>query len=195
MFSPYSAVRSFKVGAASALTIGGPAVGATGVPQSPTLTWASVDGVQGYEVQLGTDPTFAVNQIVANAPNAFYAVTDKLDAGKTYYWRVRAITGANPDPKLPALGTPWVAGTFTVAAAAATTAPTGTAPAATVTVTPPASTVVTTSTAPAPPASVVTIEVPTPTAIPTYLLWIIIAIGIILVIALIVLIVRTRRVA
>ena len=80
---------------------------------------------------------------------------------------------------IPAPTTAWITGTFTTMAKAVDAE---------------APVVIT----PAPPAKVEVVQVPVPgpaQAIPTYLLWVIVAIGAALIIALIVLIVRTRRIA
>jgi hypothetical protein len=70
-----------------------PADGATEVPQKPTLSWSpgmNTASVNGHELYISTDFN-AVNdrtadKIVLSDPS--YAITTKLDAGKTYYWCV-----------------------------------------------------------------------------------------------------------
>ena len=110
--------------------------------------------------------------------DTFYKAEEALAYDTTYYWRVRGVTGAAA-PKKAAPGGPWVTGVFTTKAK-----PVEAEPPIVI--------------EPTPPTQVQVIEVPVqgpPQAIPDYLLWTIIGIGGVLIIALIVLIVRTRRVA
>ena len=197
-----------------------PEVGAIAVPVQPTFTWTAYEGAIGYEVMLSENPDFAILEWSRTTDTTFFQAPDPLAYATTYYWRVRGVTGepvpaepkgppgapppgappkagppppgAPPEgappagppkggkpPKPPAMVTPagpWVAGVFTTEARPAEVAPpTGVAP-------------------PAPP-EVEVVEIPVAPAIPPALLWVIVAIGAVLVIALIVLIVRTRRVA
>jgi hypothetical protein len=183
--SPYSETRSFTVASIDKpFSISGPVAGASNVGISPLMTWDEYPGATGYELALSEDPSFAIVEWVRNVANNFYSVPEELNYSTTYYWRVRAVTGAGAADRGP-----WVTGVFqTEEEPAATGTPVVTIPA------PPAATVVVTQ-----PGEVKIVEVPTqttvPQAIPDYLLWLIIIIGAVLVIALIVLIVRTRRVA
>ncbi|MFC1920805.1 WD40/YVTN/BNR-like repeat-containing protein [Chloroflexota bacterium] len=184
MFSEWSETRSFTVESPDTFTVSGPAVGAADVSIMPTFTWAEYEGAIGYQIEMCDLPTFAILELSANTDNPFYALEagDALDYSTTYYWRVRGITA---EPYLVGRNWvtpagPWVTGVFTTMAEP-TVDDEGPA--------------VITITEPAPPAEVVRVEVPIAPAIPTYLLWVIVAVGAILVIALIVLIVRTRRVA
>jgi hypothetical protein len=184
-----------------------PKPGALNVPTNPTFQWMEVTGAARYEFQLATDPNFtSIVKSANNITGVFYAVED-LDYETAYYWRVRAVM---------ADGTagPWVASVFstmaeplppvtvTVPPVTNTVTQTVTPPASTMiittpgptqTVTPPASTVIITTPGPA-----VTVTQPAPSIqpaeTPTYV-WAIVGIGAVLVIAIIVLIVRTRRVA
>jgi hypothetical protein len=182
-----------------------PAPGATGVAVKPTFSWASVDQAVSYNLQVADNPVFVNpldNQTGLNTN--VWLETKTLDPGKTYYWRIQAVTAdgivsdwfqydfttAVPPPTAP---TP----TVTVTAPAQ---PPITLPAQTVTVTPP----------PSPkffdPASGLYFNTqaelqqyqaqhatPATPATPAYI-WVIIVIGAVLIIAVIVLIARTRRV-
>jgi hypothetical protein len=186
-----------------------PIAGATNVPTNTAFSWAPVAGAV-YEVQVSTSPTFAT--LTANVTNLGINVYGgvALAANTTYFWRVRSMTGTGAAMLMSA----FTVSTFTTAAPAvsAPTAPPAQVtvnpapitiqappapnvtvqapPPAQVTVNPPAVTVQ------APPPAAVTVNVPeTVPAIPAAILWTIILIGAVLVIALIVLIVRTRRVA
>lgn len=184
---PWSTVRSFKVAALDKFIIGGPALGALGAPVAPTFTWAPYPEAIGYEIMLSEDPTFAIIEWSYNVPNNFYVSEEPLKYSTTYYWRVRGVTGASvlvgSAWQTPA--GPWITGVFTTMSEAAAEAAEGTPTQTTPVVTPPAVTEV----------KVVEVPVTTAPVIPTYILWVIVGIGAILIIALIVLIVRTRRVA
>ena len=166
-YSAWSETRSFTVEAITSLTITAPMSGATGVSTTPTFVWTAVKDATAYEVAIAPDPAFeGIVDWAYNLTNTFYKYqADKLDNSTTYYVRVRADGG------------PWATATFTTEAA-----PTEAAPPVVI--------------EPTPPTEVKIVEVPVtqPAAIPDALLWAIVAIGAVLVIALIVLIVRTRRV-
>ena len=132
----------------------------------PSLAWTPVEEAVTYLVVVSDDPTFATQLMSSVTPNTFYTVEQALEYSKTYYWRVRV----TPDG-------PWANGVFTTMAKPV-------APTPPVEVKPPS------------PPEVVKVEVPTviQQPIPSYLLWIVIVIGAVLIIALIVLIVRTRRI-
>jgi hypothetical protein len=209
--SPWSGTRSFDIqpGAALVPEIGSPISGSTIDSTTPAFSWTPVAGATQYSFQLSTVPDFG--SLVYSTATATTAVriTTALDEGTTYFWRVRCTAPVLAD---------WSAvGTFTVAVPAppaptpttTTTTTILTVPAptqatiATVTVTPPAPAVtITQAPAPtitipaAPPAATYTLSIPAEPAVeeiaPTYI-WAIIIIGAVLVIAVIVLIVRTRR--
>jgi hypothetical protein len=185
MLSPWSETMSFSIaGLEVAFDLVAPARGDTDVDILPTFTWNPFKGAIGYEIMVAEDPTFAIidwSRSVSGGELTFYKAEEALAYDTTYYWRVRGVTGPAA-PKQAAPGGPWAVGMFTTMEKPA---PPPEAPEPTVIV----------QKEPAPPAQV--IEVPTPTpppAIPATLLYIIIAIGGVLIIALIVLIVRTRRV-
>jgi hypothetical protein len=178
--SPWSTTRSFSVEGEMPFAITTPEIGATGVSLTPTLGWTEYPGALSYEVALAEDPTFAVLDISHSADTTFYKIEEVLPYATTFYWRVRGVTGeADPRAKVQIRpGGPWASGVFTTMAEP-------------VEPTPPV------VIEPTPPSEIQIVEVPVqapPAAIPAYLLWTIIGIGAVLVIALIVLIVRTRRV-
>ena len=199
IFSPWSddgdvEPLSFTVGdvakaevVVSPLKLMEPANGSTGVETDPTFVWTAYDPAISYEIAVAEDPTFAIIDYShgVDVANTFYK-SETLSYDTTYYWRVRGITG-EPAKKKAAPGGPWATGVFTTESAPAE------APAPTViTITEPAP-----PAPPAPPAQIIEVPVQTvvPQPIPSYLLWVIIGIGAVLIIALITLIVRTRRVA
>jgi len=169
--SPWSAVRGIKIDMLSPIKITSPLSGASDVPVLPTLVWTAVRDATQYQLAVATDKDFQNVLFSRNATTPLYAFAEaeKLEYNTVYFWRVKA---SNPD----VAETAYVFGIFT-------TEQKPTTPAPPITITQPAPTTITVS---VPPQQEV---------IPAYLLWIIIGIGAILVIALIVLIVRTRRVS
>jgi len=165
----------------------------SGFTQDVTFSWTKpCDRVTTYELKLAFDSAFqevaktikvgatggTVGQVVGRSASAVFDVMP----GETYFWKVRV--------KQPVFS-PWsVARSFSAEEAES--------PATSITVEPPAAPEVTVEAPAAPEITVNVPESPTPVAvpptIPTYLLWTIIGIGAVLIIALIVLIVRTRRV-
>jgi len=179
-----------------------PANGATNVPVSGiTFTWPAVTSTAGTVTY-----QFALAQASANTSANEFAILDYSDNTLTnaepiqetmqynaiYWWEVRAIT-MNASGGVAATG-PWTVSMFTTMSMPATTtssaAITVTQPITSIVVTQPVTTVQSTVTS-----VVITQTTGTSTqAIPSYLLWAVIAVGAILVIAVIVLIVRTRRI-
>jgi len=166
-----------------------PINGSSGVPLTPAITWGAVNSATSYDFKLATDATFTtIVEAKDGLTTTVFSPSQPLKPNTVYFWEVRANAYTN-------VGN-WVVSAFTTAGAASTTTPGGgTAPNITVnppivTVNPPAITV--------PPAQVtvapanITVN-PTAPETPAYI-WIIIAIGAVLVIAVIVLIARTRRV-
>jgi hypothetical protein len=153
----------------------GPAGGAT-TSLTPGFSWAPVHGASEYEFVVATNSS--LTKALAGTPVKLrlpsYQVTDALDNDVTYFWGVRVVS--------PFEG-PWSVGTFaTREKAVAPPPPVTVPPAPTPTIVMPTPTVVVPP-APAPPAAI------TPGWI-----YAIIVVGAVLVIAVIVLIVRTRRV-
>jgi hypothetical protein len=158
-----------------------PAAGTTDASQTPNFQWAAVPGATSYDLVIDGGSPISLTDTV-------YTLTTPLAYGSTHTWKVRAVANGNAGN--------WVSGIFTVKAAPTTTTP------------PP-------STTPAPAkffdpnsgqyfdtqaqldafqAQWKLTHTPTPTpATPAYI-WVIIVIGAILVVAVIVLIARTRRV-
>jgi hypothetical protein len=162
-----------------------PSNGAVGVGLNTPFTWGPVPNATSYEFKISTDPSFATTVDSATGLTSTAYTPKGLKAGTTYYWEVRALNGT--------VAGDWVVSAFTTGAGTVgTAAPSGAAPGVqaqpTIVVTvPPASQ----------PNVVVTVAPATGTGTapgtPAYI-WVIIVIGAILVIAVIVLIARTRRV-
>ncbi len=128
-------------GAPGQVVLSAPANGATGVSQTPTLTWGAVAGASSYDVQVSTISTFTTTVVNATGvTGTSYNVTTPLASNTNYYWRSRAVNGcgtgaystvfsfttantacptqASTDvPKaISATGTPIVTSTLTIAA-------------------------------------------------------------------------------
>jgi hypothetical protein len=151
-----------------------PANGAINVTVTPTFTWPLIAGATNYEFVIGEDATFAIIDYSANSPTNIFVTKENLAYSTTYYWRVRGTSATTTSA--------WTVYSFTTVAKPAEPEPP-----------------VVIEEPPELPDIIVEpeviVEIPAPVeAIPAYLLWVIIGIGGVLVIALIVLIVRTRRV-
>jgi hypothetical protein len=146
-----------------------PLPGAQDVILSPTFAWRPADGVEYYEIDVATDADFT-SIVTSGTPVAnTWAIDVALDYSTVYYWRVRGIAPTG----IPEAD--YVVSIFTTMAKPAEAAP----PVKVEEVQPPE----------------ITVEVPAPVqAIPSWMALTIIIIGAVLVIALVVLIVRTRRV-
>jgi len=168
-----------------------PAAGATNVPIRPTFEWAPIQGADSYELELADNPFFANSQAKKPLQNTVWTWDKDLNYGTTYYWRVRAVAAGNASD--------WISSVFT-------TMP---APGPSVTAAAPTTVTVTPTAAPKffDPQSGLYFNTQQELqayqsahqgaqqapATPAYI-WVIIIIGAILVIAVIVLIARTRRV-
>ena len=202
-----SATQSFTTALAAipvAQAILNPAQGATGVALSGfNFVWPA----DQTDLNAGLTVTyqFALAQASANTSANEFAILDYSDNTATnaeslqevlqpnaqYWWEVRSVA-MNGSGGIATYGA-WQINTFTTGAApmSTTVAPPVTVTQTNLTITqtqPPMTTVQSTVT------SVVVTQAAATQAIPAYLLWIVIVIGAILVIAVIVLIVRTRRI-
>ena len=76
--------------APSTPTLISPPNGALNVSRTPTLQWSAVAQTAQYEVQVSRYTTFTPLVFGAFTTNPSVTVSTNLDAGQTYYWRVRA---------------------------------------------------------------------------------------------------------
>ncbi len=159
-----------------------PTNGATGISINPAFTWGSVGGAATYDFKISSKADFSDTiDSATGLKTTVYSAAVALKAGTTYFWEVRAVNGA--------ITGDWVTNAFTTAADV-TVGPSSTAPVITVTVPTPTFTI---------PQATVNVSIPPITGpaadntTPAWV-WVIIAIGAVLVIAVIVLIARTRRV-
>jgi hypothetical protein len=178
-YSAWSEMRSITVqpGQAMVPNIGSPSNGATGVSTSPAFSWSPVTGCTKYAFQLSADATFTTLITDATLPTTGIKPAEPLEAGMTYFWRVRSLE--------PVLGDWSTIANFTVAEPAK-------APAPPVVVTQVPAPTINIPAAPQPTQIVIPQPEPAPQIAPAYI-WAIIIIGAILVIAVIVLVIRTRR--
>jgi hypothetical protein len=169
---------TLEAGVAVAPTIGSPTNGASDVSGTPAFSWSPVAGATMYEFQLAVGTTFSETLYSGTMPETGIRPPVELDPGVTYFWRVRSVE--------PVVGDWSTIANFTVAVPAEEPPP----PVEIIQQPAPVIEI------PAPePAPIINIpaapEQPAPTA--QGYIWAIIIIGAILVIALVVLIVRTRR--
>jgi hypothetical protein len=177
--SGFSETRSLVVEptAAAVPNISSPENGGSIDSTSPAFSWTPTVGATKYQFQLSDDPSFATTLADEQVEAAGIMPAVTLERGKTYFWRVRAIE--------PIEGGWSTVGNFMVAMEAP-------APAPPVVIEQTPAPVI--EIPPAPPAQVIEIPPAPPVEkiAPAYI-WAIIIIGAVLVIAVIVLIVRTRR--
>ena len=165
----------------------------SGYTMDATFSWTKPSArVTDYELRLAFDSDFAevAKKLypASTSSTVGYVVGHSADGefdlmpGETYYWKVRVTTP---------LYSPWSVYRFVTVTEAVP-------PVTEVTVTPAPAPEITVEAPPPPQVTVTVPPAPTPVTpapvIPAYLLWTIICIGAVLIIALIVLIVRTRRV-
>jgi hypothetical protein len=92
-----------------------PANGATGVTQTPALTWNAGDLANSHDVYFGTDEDAVKNATTASPEHAATKTrgSESYEPGKlawntTYYWRVDQVSTNNPD-------SPWVGNVWSFA--------------------------------------------------------------------------------
>ena len=168
-----------------------PEHGATGIPVLPSFAWDAMTGAANYKLQLSTAADFSTLLYDVTIPGSqnYWVPPESLDYETRYYWRVASVGSTG-------VQSAWVTSVFTTEAEPLPPVTVTLPPVTntvTQTVTPPAQTVIITTPGPA-----VTVTQPAPSIqpaeTPAYV-WAIVGIGAVLVIAMIVLIVRTRRVA
>ena len=147
----------------------------------PTFTWTAPATSTSYEFvlaeEIGQDNKFAIIDYSATTTINGHVARESLKYGTVYNWRVRAVSAAGSSD--------WAEGFFTTA----------TEPEPAPEPVPPVKIIQ----QDAPPAPEIILQVPPTEApvnvIPGYLLWTVVAVGALLIIAVVVLIVRTRRIA
>jgi hypothetical protein len=203
--SPFQSRWSSAVEFTTLQTVGSPTLmvpanGELSMPLNPTFDWSDIPGAVSYEFELGTAPDFA-GATAATSKVSQMTWASALANDTDYYWRVRAVgsTGAKGA---------WVMSTFHTRQAAITPTTTVTSQTLTISIPPATQTTVVISQPPAtsivipPQTTIITtttnttvspvVQLPTQAA-PVYV-WAIVAIGALLTLAVIILIIRTRRV-
>lgn len=190
--TPFVLVKGPATPALAAPTIIAPVAGATLQPIRPTFMWTAVTGALAYELDVsdnylfrgeaaGSPPLISRTGI----PTAAYALQQDLEYDSTYYWRIRATTTTGTVEGIQSV---WVISVFSTKSAPAvveeevlTCGECG----------------LTFDTRAALESHLATAHAPVAPALPTTpaYIWVIIGVGAVLVIALIALIVRTRRAA
>jgi len=170
--SKWSASRTLTIGLTrpgEGAILNYPTPGAKNVEIRPTFQWSAVPSAVSYTLQLADNPFYANPIEKKPLTHTTWAWDEDLAFNTTYYWRVQGIGATG-------IAGAWAEGVFTTMAQPT---PTTTTPPITITTQPPATITI-------PPS-------PGPTMIVPAYIWAIIIIGAILVIAVIVLIIRTRR--
>jgi hypothetical protein len=188
-----------------------PENGMQDAPLLPSFVWTEVSNAVEYEFQLSTDPAFGSLIVDTTTENTAYTCQTELAYDTNHYWRVRAVSATGTKSTWcfsnfhtrveaipPVTVEPPPTPTINLPAPQVTVIP----PDVNVTLPPPQVTVVPPDvTVDVPPVVTVTqqpqptlvLPEPEPEGTPVYI-WVIVAIGAILTIAVIVLIIRTRRV-
>ncbi len=213
VYSQYSGLRSFITNlpaiTAPAAATWSPAFLALDVSATPTFTWPVITGAKVYDFEISTDEYFTTVDYSYPCLTNSYTQQEALAYSTTYYWRIRGvsdlitsawsvsrfITIAEPAPEVGQYMCPVDGLRFTTqaeleahqAAAHPTAAVKYTCPQCGLSYDTQAALSAHWNASHAPKEAA--------PSIPTYLLWTIIGIGAVLIIALIILIVRTRRVA
>lgn len=82
-----------QVPTGSPLTIQ-PVIGAWNVPLRPTLRWQALPGAVSYHLQISPTADFSTGVTsLEGITNSFTTLTENLQPGQRYYWRVRALNG------------------------------------------------------------------------------------------------------
>jgi hypothetical protein len=179
-YSPWSEIRSFTVepGIALVPNLLSPENG-TEASKTPSFSWAPVAGATEYQFVLANNVSLSPPIVDVRVKTTGFEMTKELVEGQTYYWAVK--------PIVPVEGGWSTVANFTVKVPAPEPKPPVTVkeyPPPQITIPP----------SPAPPPDIIIPPAPQPPApITPAFIWAIIIIGAVLVIAVIVLIIRTRR--
>jgi hypothetical protein len=183
-----------------------PVNGMQDAPILPSFVWSKVPNAISYEFELSTDPAFGSTIVSKTTTITAYTCTIELAYDTNHYWRVRAVSATGTksewcfsnfhtmlEPTEPITIEPAPTPTIILPTPTVEVPPVVTVPPAptpTITVSPPDVTVS------IPPSTVTTIQttLEIPKEVTPAYIWAIVAIGALLTIAVIVLIIRTRRV-
>jgi photosystem II stability/assembly factor-like uncharacterized protein len=92
--SPWSEVRSFTIVLLheQVINVLSPLNGAEDINRTPAFSWEPAISANDYEFLLADDADFNSPILVTTVNGTGYALTEKLEYGKTYFWKVRAIS-------------------------------------------------------------------------------------------------------
>ncbi len=172
-----------------------PEGGERDTPLTPTFAWTAVADADGYYFELADNPYFVLPlvKLVGDFPASLivtaYAYVGELDYSTAYYWRVKAVSGSIDAGDL--VESAWVSNVFITMDEPVEPPP----PIVIEEVPPPVITIEQPDIIIEQPDIIVPLPAVVETPITPAWIYVIIAVGAVLVIALIVLIVRTRRVA
>jgi hypothetical protein len=95
-YGRYSEVRSFAIEPVLALVpeLLTPANGNHQVSRKPAFSWSPFSGVSEYQFVLGDNITLVDPIIDTTVGTTAFAVTEELEYGQTYFWKVRAVKPA-----------------------------------------------------------------------------------------------------
>lgn len=184
--SYYSPLQTFSIEQLVAVVpaLASPVNGSEISSTSPGFSWSPITGATSYRFELATDTAFTAESMVytcdpASAGVDLPSTVVPLDRGQQYFWRVKTLTPNEGD---------WSAvGNFIVAEL-----PPETSPPVTIT-TAPTPTITAIISQPADTTTVITVPPAEEKVVNPSYIWAIIVVGAVLVIAVIILIVRTRR--
>ena len=99
LYSLYSVTRSFNIEPLLALVPGilTPANGSTDISRTPSFSWDPVSSASKYQFMLSANATMTSPIIDTEVENAGFTMTEELDYGATYFWKVRAIEPVESD--------------------------------------------------------------------------------------------------
>ncbi|MFC1990685.1 WD40/YVTN/BNR-like repeat-containing protein [Chloroflexota bacterium] len=183
LYSLYSTTRSFTVEPMRALVLNllTPENGSPDASQIPSFSWEPVAGATEYRFVLADNVTLASPVVEARVVTPAFALNRELDYGKTYYWAVK--------PVAPVEG-PWsVVANFTVKERPVELLPPLVVEQA------PTPVIVLPEPPPPQPGIVFSPPLPTPAPVTPAYIWAVIIIGAVLMTAVIVLVVRTFKLA
>ncbi|MFC2065858.1 hypothetical protein ACFLUO_02185 [Chloroflexota bacterium] len=93
LLSYYSEVRSFTVEPVAALVLNllSPANGDINVSRMPSFSWEPVSGATEYQFLLADNSDLAAPLVDTGISTAGFAMAKELEFGKTYFWAVKAV--------------------------------------------------------------------------------------------------------
>jgi hypothetical protein len=99
LYSLYSETRSFTTEPIGALVPGllTPANGSTDISRKPSFSWDPISGTSEYHFVLSDNATMTSPIIDIKVENASFTMTEELDYGTTYFWKVRATKPVESD--------------------------------------------------------------------------------------------------